>query len=256
VTTSLIVPEDHFSAVARDYVQRRPAYPRRLATVLAERAPGRALAVDCGCGSGQLSVPLAGSFRRVIGVDVSAAQINHAVRVPALTYLVASAERTGLRDHCADLIVAAQAAHWFDLPRFWEEVDRVARPGALVALIGYGRVSVAGHVGDLITDFHDRILRAHWSPRRHLLLDGYKDIPFPYQEVAAPPIEMTVTWSFDQLIGYLGTWSAVARAEQATGESPIPGVARRLAGLWGDPETTTTVRWPLFTRLGRVAVDR
>jgi hypothetical protein len=253
MSSLLMVPEDHFSGVARSYTQHRPVYPRRPMSVLAERAPGRPLAVHCGCGSGQLSVPLAAAFRRVIGVDASAAQIDHAAHALNVQYRVAPAERTGLPGHCADLIVAAQAVRWFDLAGFWAEVDCVARPGALVALIGYGCISVTGAVGDVLADFHDRIVYPYWPAGCRLVLEGYRSIDFPYPGVAAPRIEMTASWSLDQVVGYLATWSSVARADRVTGEPILADVADRLTGLWEDSRTTTTVHWPLFIRLGRVA---
>jgi SAM-dependent methyltransferase len=250
--TAFTLHEDLFSSAAAAYARHRPAYPPRLAAVLAERARGREFALDCGCGSGQLSVHLAKHFERVVAVDSSPAQIEHAFPHPRLTYAVAPAERTGLPDRSTDLVVAAQAAHWFDLPAFWAEVDRVARPGALVALVGYGRLTIRGTVGEIVADFHDRILRPYWPSRRWLVLGGYAETEFPYEKVAAPRLVMTETWSLEQLLGYLGTWSAITRAEQATGHSPLASLSRRLTGLWGDAATTRVVRWPLLIRLGRV----
>jgi len=57
---------DHFSQVAAGYAVHRPTYPAAVAALLAELAPRRDLAWDNGCGSGQLSVLLAGRFARVI----------------------------------------------------------------------------------------------------------------------------------------------------------------------------------------------
>ena len=59
-----------------------------------------------------------------------------------MTYRVAPAEASGLDDASCDLVVAAQAAHWFDLPRYWAEVARVLKPGGLAALVGYGLLRI------------------------------------------------------------------------------------------------------------------
>lgn len=66
---------DHFSQVATGYAAHRPTYPATVVDLLATLAPRCDLAWDCGCGSGQLSVLLAGRFARVIAPDASAEQI-------------------------------------------------------------------------------------------------------------------------------------------------------------------------------------
>jgi SAM-dependent methyltransferase len=45
------------------------------------------------------------------------------------------AEATGLPDASADGVTVAQAFHWFDGPRALVEIDRVLRPGGVLALI-------------------------------------------------------------------------------------------------------------------------
>src|SRR5262249_38727408 len=67
--------KDHFSGAASGYAAHRPVYPRAVAEALADRSPGRTLAWDAGCGSGQLSAVLGEVFERVVATDASAAQI-------------------------------------------------------------------------------------------------------------------------------------------------------------------------------------
>ncbi|HEY1906332.1 MAG TPA: class I SAM-dependent methyltransferase, partial [Myxococcaceae bacterium] len=121
--------KDHFSGAARGYAVHRPVYPRAVAEALAERSPGRSLAWEAGCGSGQLSAVLGEVFERVVATDASAAQIAAATPHPRVQYVVAPAEHSGLPDGSVDCAVAAQAAHWFDLDAYYREVRRVARPG-------------------------------------------------------------------------------------------------------------------------------
>src|SRR5690606_34074924 len=89
---------DHFSGHADEYAAHRPAYPPALVDYLAGRAPGRRLAWEAGCGSGQLSVPLAGRFQRVIATDASAEQLARAAPHPRVEYRRARAEASGLPD--------------------------------------------------------------------------------------------------------------------------------------------------------------
>ncbi|MBF3045820.1 methyltransferase domain-containing protein, partial [Pseudomonas aeruginosa] len=66
--------KDHFSTGSANYAAHRPTYPARLVDELAALCPGTRLALDCGCGTGQLTVLLAERFERVVGTDASAAQ--------------------------------------------------------------------------------------------------------------------------------------------------------------------------------------
>lgn len=59
-------------------------------------------------------------------------------------YRVSPAERLHVGDRSACLVTAAQAAHWFELPRFYDEVRRVSIPGAMLALFSYGRAVCSG----------------------------------------------------------------------------------------------------------------
>ena len=134
--------KDHFSTRSAEYAAYRPTYPRALVDFLADAAPGTELALDCGCGTGQLSVLLGERFARVVATDASQKQIENAEPHARVAYRVAPAEASGLGDASADLVVAAQAAHWFDLPAFYAEARRVARPHGVVALVTYGIIEM------------------------------------------------------------------------------------------------------------------
>ncbi|MGZ6134052.1 MAG: methyltransferase domain-containing protein, partial [Myxococcaceae bacterium] len=88
--------KDHFSTMATGYAAHRPVYPRAVAEALSARSPGRGLAWDAGCGSGQLSVELGEVFDEVVATDASAAQIAAATPHPRVRYAVAPAEVSGL----------------------------------------------------------------------------------------------------------------------------------------------------------------
>jgi SAM-dependent methyltransferase len=245
--------KDHFSGLAAAYADCRPSYPPAVAQALAALSPGRALALDCGCGNGQLSVLLGDVFDRVEATDASAAQIAHAVPHPRVAYRVAPAEESGLPDGCCDLVVAAQAAHWFDLPRYFAEVRRVLRPGGLAALVGYGRLVVGDPAAAAVVDrFYgpDGVGR-YWPPERPLVEDGYAAVAFPFAEIPGPDIAMSADWTRDQLLGYVTTWSALKEARKALAEDPFPAFAEALAAAWPDGDATRTIRWPLRMRLGR-----
>jgi len=244
--------KDHFSAVAAGYAAHRPSYPPALIDLLAELAPRPDLVWDAGCGSGQLSVLLADRFARVIATDASAKQIAHAAPHPHVAYVVARAEAGTLAAGTVDVAVAAQAAHWFDLPAYYAEVRRVGRLGGAVALVTYGLVRVDHVVDPVIDHFYSQVLGSYWPPERRHVDNGYRALPFPFEEIDAPGLEMQASWTRADLVGYVETWSAVWALRRAVGPAPLEGFRRELAQAWGAGAAGRPVRWTLSLRVGRL----
>lgn len=247
-----MVFKDHFSGVARGYAAHRPTYPAGVVDFLADQAARRDVAWDAGCGSGQLSSLLVRRFTRVIATDPSAEQIAQSRAQPGVEYRQASAEASGLEAASVDLAVAAQAAHWFDLPRYYAEVRRVVRPGGLVALLAYGVVHVDRALTSILDRFYWQTLAGFWPQERRIVEEGYRSLPFPFPEIETPAFAMAATWSLPELLGYVRTWSAVQEIERARGGEPYAGFARALIEAWGDPDRQREVRWDLVVRLGRI----
>ncbi|MDR0244234.1 MAG: class I SAM-dependent methyltransferase [Burkholderia sp.] len=245
--------KDHFSGGSAGYAAYRPTYPAALIDFLASLAPARERALDCGCGTGQLSVLLADRFDEVVATDASAAQIGKAQPHDGVTYRTSLAEDSGLPDASVDLIAVAQAAHWLDLDKFYAEVRRVARRQAGIALVTYGVLHVEGAVDDAVLHFYYDTIGGYWPAERGHVEDGYRRLPFPFDEVVPPALAIDVQWCLDDLIGYLNTWSAVKAAEKALGANPVDALAETLRDAWGDPASRRRVTWPLSIRAGRVA---
>ena len=241
---------DHFSTIAARYATYRPAYPAALVGVLADRAPG-GTAWDVGCGNGQLSVALAARFARVIATDPAQAQLDAAIAAPGVEYRCVPAEASGLPPASIALVVAAQAAHWFDFPRFTAEVERVALPGALVALVSYGTCVIDGMAAnEVVARYYHDDAGPFWPPGRLHVENHYRDLVLPWPAVDAPPLEMTAAWTRDELFGYLTTWSATVKLVAARGEGPVEAVHAALAAAW-PTEERRTIRWPLTVKLAR-----
>lgn len=244
--------KDHFSDVATAYAAHRPIYPPSLADFLAGLAPRRTLAWDAGCGSGQLSALLAERFEQVMATDASASQIAQARPHPRITYRCAAAEASGLADAAVDLAVAAQAAHWFDLPRYYAEVRRVGRVGAAVALVTYGLIRIAADVDPVLDRFYWNVLGEYWPPERRWVEDQYRSLPFPFVEIPTPALTMRADWALAHTLGYVETWSAVWALVKRQGRGPLEAFRRELARAWGPAETVRPVHWELSLRAGRV----
>jgi ubiquinone/menaquinone biosynthesis C-methylase UbiE len=244
---------DHFGVVASEYADFRPRYPDALFDWLAAQAASHALAWDCGCGNGQASVELAKRFSRVHATDISANQIRLAEQGAGVDYVVASAERSGLPDHCADLITVAQALHWFDLPSFYEEVRRVGKPGALIAAWTYGTVQTDHQaVNSVVQHFYRDVVGPFWPPERHHVETGYRELEFPFTPIATPEFTMTQQWTLTQLLGYFRSWSATARYMTENRTDPTLALEKVLLTTWGDPQQPRKICWPLSIRAARL----
>lgn len=244
--------KDHFSTRSGDYASYRPTYPPALVDYLAGLCAQTDLALDVGCGTGQLSVLLADRFRRVIATDASPQQIGKAEAHERVEYRVAPAEASGLPDRSADLVTVAQAAHWFDLDAFYGEARRVAKPGAVLALVTYGVIEADPDIAGTIGHFYRDVAGPHWPPERRHVEEGYRSLAFPFEEWAAPPLAIEVRWQASDLIGYVETWSAVRGLEAAQGREPVERFQRELLAAWGDPQRRRVLRFPLSLRVGRI----
>lgn len=243
---------DHFSSNADEYARARPDYPEAFLSWIAAQSPGRGLLVDVATGNGQAARGLAPFFERVIALDASAQQIAQARGPSTIEFRVARAEATGLPSNCADALTVAQAAHWFDLPRFFAEVRRIVRPGGLVCLWSYGWLRIEPTIDALIDHLALETLGPFWPPERALVEDGYRGLEFPFEEIPSPSSTMTLRWTMDEVLAYLNTWSATLRFRSANQDDPLAAFRVALAESWGEPSTSREIHWPLAVRAGIV----
>lgn len=242
----------HFETGGAAYARARPSYPPALAAALAILAPSRRLAVDVGCGSGQFSVLLADHFDAVLASDVSADQLANAAPRGNLSYVQAPAEEIDAPDGSAALITAAQAAHWFDLPRFYAEARRVAEPGGLLALISYGVMRIDGAPDARFQRFYWDEIHPYWPPERRHVETGYAAFDFPFDEIETPARAIERDWDLPALLGYVRTWSAARAAIGAGAERVIERFEKEMAAEWGAPDRALRVSFPISLRLGRL----
>ena len=243
--------KDHFSAHAAGYADSRPGYPPELFEWLALQCPRRRLAWDAGCGNGQASVALAEYFTEVYATDPSQAQIAQAIPHENVRYMVESAEDCGLGDNTANLVTVAQAYHWFEHERFCAEARRVLANDGVVALWSYAESMVSPAVDAVVNELHHGTLENDWPPERRHVLDRYRDLPFPFRPLPAPPFEMRSEWNLGQYLAYLSSWSASQRYLRRTGEDPVAAVGAAMREAWGDADQVRTVQWPLLVLAGR-----
>uniref|UniRef100_A0A3Q0TAF2 Si:ch211-93g23.2 n=1 Tax=Amphilophus citrinellus TaxID=61819 RepID=A0A3Q0TAF2_AMPCI len=121
------------------------------------------LALDVGCGSGQGTKLLAPYFTKVVGTDISPAQIEMAQvnnNPPNVSYRQSPAEELPFAAGEVDLLSAMTAAHWFDHQRFLKEADRVLKPGGCLALLSYS-MDMELEYGDISSILNDICKEVH-----------------------------------------------------------------------------------------------
>lgn len=244
--------KDNFSTQSSGYARFRPGYPTQLYDFLYEQCAGFDTAWDCATGNGQIAAALAERFRQVEATDISENQLKNAIQKPNIRYQLAAAEASLFPQQSLDLITVGQAAHWFDLEKFYAEVKRVLKPGGILALVGYNLLRVDPETEAWIEHLYENILGAqYWDPERRLVETAYQTIDFPFTEIDFPEIASEYEWTSDQLLGYLNTWSAVQHFTRVNGVPPISdALVRDLKEIWPDG-VVKTVRFPIFGRVGR-----
>jgi SAM-dependent methyltransferase len=248
---------DYFSAQAEEYARYRPRYPAELFAYLASTTIDRHLAWDCATGSGQVAVPLAAYFDHVVATDISSAQIEHAELHARVEYRVAPAEASGLGPATVNLITVSQALHWLDLGAFYREVERVLAPGGVIAVSSYGSATVDDpELSAIFAHFEWTTLGAYWPPRRALVGEKLREMPFPFPELAVPDFRLEARWTLMELVGYTRSWSATARYVARHGHDPTGALEASLRESWGEPDRRRLVRWPFVVRVGRDAGTR
>ena len=241
--------KDHFSDRAAIYSRYRPTYPDALFDWLSGLVTRHELAWDCGTGSGQAAVGLARHFDRVIATDASAKQIAMASEHASIDYRVAAASESGLGPESFDIVTVAQAIHWFDRERFYEEARRVMQPDAAIVVWAYGDPVLDDPALEAIVHAYNRgTIESYWRPERNLILEELRTISFPFREVIAPSLVLEQDWTLEDLAGYMRTWSATAAYAAAHGGDPVAPVEESLRRAWGDGRHR--IRWPLYIRAG------
>lgn len=240
-----------FAVDSEEYALYRPTYPTELIELFVSLSPNLHSAWDVACGNGQLTYELAEYFEEVIGTDIAKEQIENARQKENITYKIESSSKSSLPHKSVDVITVAQAIHWFEFDAFYAEVNRVAKPNAIIALIGYELVSISPEINKCINSLYTQTLDGYWDDRRKYIDEQYLTIPFPYEELKIPQYLCRLEWKRDDLVGYLSTWSAVKNYKQATSVDPMIEFQDQLNSLW-DEKTIMEVAIPILTKIARI----
>ena len=134
-------PTGRFSDRAVDYAKFRPSYPAAAidAVLHGSPRPQTWLAADIGAGTGISSRLLGDRGVRVIAIEPNAAMRAAALPHRWIEWRGGTAEATGLAAESIDLVLSAQAFHWFKPVAAVAELHRILRPHGRLALMWNSR---------------------------------------------------------------------------------------------------------------------
>lgn len=242
--------KDNFSKQAVDYSKFRPQYPEEMIEFIVSFVNNKSTALDVATGNGQVAHKLSTHFKKVFATDISQKQLDNVIQADNIIYSKESAEKTSFENQEFDLIIVAQAVHWFDFELFYKEIYRILKPEGIFAVMGYGLFSTNPDSDKILQHFYYNIVGPYWDAERKYLDESYETIPFPFEEIPAEKFENQFSWTFEALIGYLQTWSSVQHYISKINQNPIDLIYDDLKDSW--EKNNPKVTFPLLLRIGKL----
>lgn len=204
-------PTARFSDRVENYVRYRPGYPPEVLALLRAECgllPTH-LVADIASGTGLFTRILLENGNPVFAVEPNAemrdAGVHQLENFPRMISVAGTAEETTLQSASVDFVTAAQAAHWFDLPRTRAEFVRILKPGGRCVLIWNERET---STTPFLRDYEELLLTygTDYNEIRHERTTGMIHqffAPLPCQERTFP---MQQQFDYQGLAGRL--WSS------------------------------------------------
>ena len=132
---------ERFSNRVTNYIRYRPHYPREIIGFLETKCglSHETIIADIGCGTGISSLLFLENCNAVTGVEPNAAMRDAATeylaQFPDFSIVDGTSDKTMLPDASVDMVVAAQAFHWFDPEKTRSEFRRILKPGGWIVLM-------------------------------------------------------------------------------------------------------------------------
>ena len=244
--------KDLFSEQSKIYAQFRPTYPQELFEYVLQFVEERKCAWDCATGNGQAATVLADYFEIVEASDISEAQISNALKKQNINYSVCPAEETPFADNSFDLITVAQAYHWLNWNKFHDEVKRVGKQNAVIAIWAYNLlISSDEKINNIIKHFYRDITGSYWEHERKYVNEGYVTVDFNFQHLPPKIFQANFSWTREQLKGYFLSWSAVRKYIKVHQENPVELIEKEIDAVWNENEQKE-IRFPVFLRIGKI----
>ncbi len=232
------------------YASSRPMYPKELFDFISSLVASKGEAWDCAAGNGQASIGLAKIFSKVESTDISKEQISNSFPIENVNYSVQPGESTKFKDNQFDLVNVAQALHWFDYSKFWNEVKRVLKPKGVFIAYSYVWPNVNDDIDRVLEEKIKAIIEPYWASNNKLVWDGYKAIDFPFPLMDVPKVDIKNNWNLDQFLNYIHTWSGTRRCMDNIGTDFFESAKDEMLRSWGDPKQKKMVKNQLIIIAG------
>ena len=200
------------------YAKFRPTYPPRVKELISNfvkrNGGGFQQMVDVACGSGQGTFYMANLFSKVIGVDISQAQVNQAqkkskqLKYDNVEFCIGSAEKLPNEGNSVDVVTCATALHWLDEKKFYSEADRILKPKGVLAAYGYGHDEPEHEkCRALVDQFYQGTLKGYWADRLKCVQNGFRDFKLPYAKSERHDFYLDIEMTLLDYIGYVSSLS-------------------------------------------------
>ncbi|KAF2618584.1 hypothetical protein F2Q68_00041497 [Brassica cretica] len=250
---------------AAAYLDARPRYPIDWYEKIAERTQDHKFAWDVGTGNGQAAIGLVEHYDNVVATDINEAQLKRAIKHPRISYHhtpknMSEDEMVALigGENSMDLIVAAQAVHFFDLTIFYNVAKRVLRKeGGLIAIWVYNDIIISPEIDPIMKSLVDSTLPFR-TPVMNLAFDSYKTLPFPFESIGmgseGEPVRFDIPHklSLKGFIGFLKSWQPAMKAKEQGVELVDEDLIAKFEEAWGDENQVKDVYYKAHMIVGKI----
>ncbi|WZZ17456.1 hypothetical protein YC2023_110545 [Brassica napus] len=250
---------------ASAYLDARPRYPTDWYKKIAERTQDHKFAWDVGTGNGQAAIGLVDHYENVVATDINEAQLKRAIKHSRISYHhtpknMSEDEMVALigGENSMDLIVAAQAVHFFDLTTFYNVAKRVLRKdGGLIAIWVYNSIIISPEIDPIMKSLVDSTLPFR-TPIMNLAFDSYKTLPFPFESIGmgseGEPVRLDIPHklSLKGFIGFLKSWQPAMKAKEQGVELVDEDLITKFEEAWGDENQVKDVYYKAHMIVGKI----
>ena len=209
---------DHAAA----YAKFRPVYPRAVAEIIttymkSKGGSGFQFAVDVACGSGQSTFLLCEYFQKVVGLDVSEAQIAQAklkcadiAPKPTASFEVGDAHNLQFEPSSVDLLSCATAWHWLDAEKFYVDAKRVLKPRGCLVVYAYDCFHIKDNerIKNAFDAFWDEIIRSDCLGKQAMhVMNKYEAVKLPFSQTQRIEFVLPQNATIKQLLGFFSSVS-------------------------------------------------
>ncbi|CAN8268100.1 unnamed protein product [Cochlearia groenlandica] len=250
---------------AEAYLDARPRYPIDWYAKISTKTKNHKFAWDVGTGNGQAAIGLVEHYDNVVATDINEAQLKRAIKHSRITYhhtpqTMSEDEMVSLLggENSIDLIVAAQAVHFFDLATFYNVAKRVLnKQGGLIAVWVYNDIVISPEIDPIMKSLVDSTLPFR-TPIMNLAFDGYKTLSFPFESIGmgceGRPITLDIPHklSLKGFIGFLKSWQPAMKAKEKGVELVNEELITNFEEAWGVEDKVKDVYYKAHMIVGKI----